>query len=78
MSAILDVEDTTALVIDNGSGCIKAGYSGDETPRFNYQNLIGKPKLDVNIFHRKTSVSCKYCILSAHVVMPHVEKTRDL
>lgn len=32
------------IVIDNGSGNIRAGYSGDDLPRVNYSNLWGKPK----------------------------------
>uniref|UniRef100_A0A8D0HG70 Actin-related protein T3 n=1 Tax=Sphenodon punctatus TaxID=8508 RepID=A0A8D0HG70_SPHPU len=33
-----------AVVIDNGSGLIKAGISGDSNPRFVYTNLTGRPK----------------------------------
>ncbi|GME82103.1 unnamed protein product [Ambrosiozyma monospora] len=32
------------IVIDNGSGTIRAGFAGDETPKINYSNVVGKPK----------------------------------
>ncbi|XP_075720155.1 actin-related protein T3 [Rhinoderma darwinii] len=33
-----------AVVIDNGSGLIKIGTSGDKEPRFTYTNIIGRAK----------------------------------
>ncbi|XP_063298710.1 actin, cytoskeletal 1A-like isoform X11 [Pelobates fuscus] len=33
-----------AVVIDNGSGFIKFGFSGEENPRFVYSNLVGRSK----------------------------------
>ncbi|XP_075056672.1 actin-related protein T3 [Mixophyes fleayi] len=33
-----------AIVIDNGSGLIKVGVSGDKEPRFIYTNIIGRAK----------------------------------
>ena len=32
------------IIIDNGSGVIKGGLSGDEAPRSIFPNLVGKPK----------------------------------
>ena len=32
-----------ALVLDTGSGFIKAGWSGDTSPAFLLPNIIGKP-----------------------------------
>lgn len=32
------------IVIDNGSGTIRAGFAGDENPKINYSNMIGIPK----------------------------------
>lgn len=32
------------IVIDNGSGVIKAGFAGDERPKLVWSNLIGAPK----------------------------------
>ena len=36
--------DKGAIVIDNGTGMIKAGFAGDEAPKSCFPNLIGKPK----------------------------------
>lgn len=32
------------IVLDNGSGNIRCGFSGDEKPRVSYSNIIGTPK----------------------------------
>lgn len=32
------------VVIDNGSGSIKAGFAGDQTPKCIFPNLVGRPK----------------------------------
>lgn len=32
------------IVIDNGSGVIKAGLSGDEKPKLIFNNYVGRPK----------------------------------
>ena len=37
--------DTTALVIDNGTGTIKAGIAGDDAPRSVFKTIVGKPKM---------------------------------
>lgn len=37
-------KDLKVVVIDNGSGDIKAGFSGDELPQVCMPNLIGRPK----------------------------------
>ena len=34
----------TAIVIDNGSGTIKAGFAGDDAPRSQQAPLVGRPK----------------------------------
>ncbi|XP_069753386.1 actin-6-like [Narcine bancroftii] len=38
------VELQPGVVIDNGSGLIKAGFSGDVEPRSVFHNIIGKPR----------------------------------
>ena len=38
-------EDITAVVIDNGSGMIKAGFGGDDAPRSVFQTIVGRPKV---------------------------------
>lgn len=37
-------EDGNALVIDNGSGMVKAGFSGDDAPRTVFPSIVGRPK----------------------------------
>ena len=32
------------IVIDNGSGVIKAGFAGDEVPKCNFRNCVSRPK----------------------------------
>src|ERR1041385_3671283 len=33
-----------ALVIDNGSGMVKAGFAGDDAPRSVFPSIVGRPK----------------------------------
>jgi len=37
--------EITALVVDNGSGMCKAGFSGDEAPRTVFPSIVGRPKM---------------------------------
>lgn len=32
------------VVIDNGSGSIKAGFAGEDKPRVIFPNFVGQPK----------------------------------
>jgi len=43
---ILEMSDneTTALVVDNGSGMVKAGFAGDDAPRAVFPSIVGRPK----------------------------------
>merc|ERR1712205_292175 len=34
-----------ALVVDNGSGMVKAGFSGDDAPRAVFPSIVGRPKV---------------------------------
>ncbi len=36
--------DAYAIVIDNGSGTIAAGFAGDDAPRLVFPNVVGTPK----------------------------------
>ena len=36
--------DIQALVIDNGSGMCKAGFSGEDAPRAVFPSIVGRPK----------------------------------
>ncbi len=33
-----------ALVIDNGSGWMKAGFAGDDAPRAVFPTIVGRPR----------------------------------
>lgn len=37
-------ETSASIIIDNGSGIVKGGLSGDEAPRSIFPNVVGKPK----------------------------------
>jgi len=43
-SSAHDGETSSSLVIDNGSGMVKAGFAGDEAPRAVFASLVGRPK----------------------------------
>src|SRR5688572_4099549 len=38
------MEENTHIVIDNGSGRVKAGFSGEDTPCCVFPAIIGRPK----------------------------------
>lgn len=39
-----DVIANQPVVIDNGSGIVKAGFAGDVVPKYHFPNFIGRPK----------------------------------
>jgi actin-related protein len=39
-----DVGEVSALVVDNGSGMVKAGFAGDDAPRAVFPSLVGRPR----------------------------------
>jgi len=39
-----DGEEQTSLVLDNGSGMVKAGFASEDAPRSVFPSLIGRPK----------------------------------
>jgi actin len=43
-------EETRSVVCDNGSGMVKAGYSGDDAPRCVFPSVVGTPKVDQAMF----------------------------
>ena len=46
-----DSEDVSAVVLDNGSGMVKAGFAGDDAPRAVFPALVGRPRYQVSL-HR--------------------------
>ena len=41
-------DEMTALVLDNGSGMVKAGFAGDDAPRAVFPSLVGRPRYQVS------------------------------
>jgi actin len=39
-----DQEKQAAVVIDNGSGMVKAGFAGDDAPRAVFPSIVGRPR----------------------------------
>jgi len=39
-----DAEELSAIVIDNGSGLVKAGFAGDDAPRSVFASIVGRPR----------------------------------
>jgi centractin len=39
-----DVMANVPVVIDNGSGLIKAGFAGDQVPKSHFPNFVGRTK----------------------------------
>ncbi|XP_020805744.1 actin-85C-like [Drosophila serrata] len=37
-------EEVPALVVDNGSGTLKAGFAGDDAPRALFPSMVGRPR----------------------------------
>jgi actin-related protein len=37
-------EASAALVVDNGSGMVKAGFAGDDAPRAVFPSVVGRPR----------------------------------
>jgi actin-related protein len=37
-------EEVQAIVIDNGSGMVKAGFAGDDAPRAVFPSIVGRPR----------------------------------
>jgi len=39
-----DEEEVSGLVVDNGSGMVKAGFAGDDAPRAVFPSIVGRPR----------------------------------
>lgn len=44
MSSFNSIIANQPLVIDNGSGMIKAGFAGEQYPKCCFPNFVGRPK----------------------------------
>ena len=38
------IDEIQNCVIDNGSGVVKAGFSGEDAPRAIFPSIVGRPK----------------------------------
>jgi hypothetical protein len=45
--------EISAIVCDNGSGMVKAGFAGDDAPRAVFPSIVGRPR------HQGVMVSCQ-------------------
>merc|ERR1719160_571078 len=43
-SSLMQDDGQKAIVVDNGSGMIKAGFAGDEAPKVVFPTVLGYPK----------------------------------
>jgi len=41
---MVNEDEVSALVIDNGSGMVKSGFAGDDAPRAVFPSIVGRPK----------------------------------
>jgi len=41
---MIEEGDVAALIIDNGSGMVKAGFAGDDAPRAVFPSIVGRPR----------------------------------
>jgi centractin len=65
-----DVKFTNPVVIDNGTGFVKAGFAGDERPKCHFPSYVGRPK------HHRVMQGGQ--ILGDYVVGPEVEQLRGV
>lgn len=47
----MSIEAGTPVVIDNGSGMCKAGYSGNDAPSTCFPAIVGTPKYETIMMH---------------------------
>ena len=43
-TSIMCDDEITPLVVDNGSGMVKAGFAGDDAPRSVFPSIVGRPR----------------------------------
>ena len=72
-----DDEETTALVCDNGSGLVKAGFAGDDAPRAVFPSIVGRPRHQVNFTPLRSPQP--YCTpFSCHLFSPATKEMTHL
>ena len=48
---------TSNIVIDNGSGVLKAGLAGDNNPSVKFPSIVGRPRTESSLSALKASPS---------------------
>ena len=54
-----EIDEVSALVVDNGSDMCKAGFSGDVAPRAVVPSIVGRPRdkdVMVGMGHKDSSI----------------------
>lgn len=59
-------DDAVGIVIDNGSGNIKAGFSGDDGPRAVFPTLVGRPGTHKQALPHSVTAKAATCLTAAH------------
>ena len=44
---MMSCEQFVPVVIDNGSGMCKMGFSGDDAPMASFSSIVGRPRLHI-------------------------------
>ena len=68
-----DDDETTALVCDNGSGLVKAGFAGDDAPRAVFPSIVGRPRHQV-LYHNVTGAGIDCVIVRTHIYRGKLSK----
>merc|ERR1719262_262160 len=53
----MEASGEQTVVIDNGSGMVKAGFAGEETPRCVFPAIVGRPK-NASVMQGVTQKEC--------------------
>ena len=49
----MEKEDTPTLILDNGTGYIKMGFSSENLPQLTYPSMIGRPMMNFGKVKKK-------------------------
>ena len=65
--------DQIPIVVDNGTGYVKAGFAGDNMPRHSFPSMVGRPTLraeedllDTSILKVRPELACLCSSVAAH------------
>lgn len=49
-------DEIASLVVDNGTGMVKAGFGGEDAPRAVFPSLVGRPRHQVKHYNYYYSI----------------------